>query len=488
MSRERATIRAKHVTAHRVTARTARLLAALSLALALLLRLVPTVIQPSLDWGDEIYQATEPAHRLVFGTGLVTWEFVVGIRSWLLPGAIAAVMWPAKLLGGGPAIYMPSIAIVFGSLSLVPAICAWLWCRRVFGAWPALAGASVAVLAPELVYFGARPLAEVVAAHILIAALFLATAPAETKSRSAAAGLLLGLATALRPQILPAAAILFLWPTLHHRWRLAAGAALALAAASLLDWITLGAPSASIWRYVLVNLGGASASFGTQPWFYYGLAEAAIWGIALPIPIALCLLGARRWKLPFVMALALLATHMLIGHKEHRFLYPGLALAAVLAGIGLADVATRLTKHLHTPPVTAALTCAAAWAVLSTIIWFAPGVTQLRHRAQDTLAAADYAATLPNICGIGMGPGPTAWVPYGGYTHLHQNVPVFWPTTPAKLQTEQRGFNLLLGESPQPPFTRLRCFGPTCVARRPGPCTAVPADGMPVAPGVEGRK
>jgi hypothetical protein len=296
------------------------------------------------------------------------------------------------------------------------------------------------------------------------------------------------LAVALRPQILPAAAILLLWPTLHHRWRLAAGGALALAAASLLDWMTLGAPSASIWRYVLVNLGGASASFGTQPWYYYGLAEAAIWGIALPIPVALCLLGARRWKLPFAMALALLATHMLIGHKEHRFLYPALALAAVLAGIGLADAATRLAKRLHTPPAASALACAAAWAALSTVIWFAPGLTQLRHRAQDTLEAANYAATLPNICGIGMGPGPTAWVPYGGYTHLHQHVPLFWPTTQAKFETEQPGFNLLLSDTPKPPFTPLRCFGPTCVARRPGPCTAVPADGMPGAPGVEGRK
>jgi hypothetical protein len=463
-----------------VTARSVRPLAALCLV-ALLLRLVPTLIQPSLDWGDEIYQATEPAHRLVFGTGLITWEFTARIRSWLLPGAIAAIMWPARLLGGGPAIYLPSIATLFGALSLIPVIGTWLWCRRAFGIWPALAAASVPALAPELVYFGARTLAEVVAAHILIAALVLATT--ETRPRSGASGLLLGLSIALRPQILPAAAVLFLWPTLRQRWRLAAGAAVALAAASLLDWITLGAPAASIWRYALVNLGGASASFGTQPWYYYGLAEAAIWGIALPVPAALCLLGARRWALPLAMAAALLATHMLIGHKEHRFLYPAMALAAVLAGIGLAEVSTRLAQRLRTGQAAAALACAAAWAALSILIWFAPGLTQLRHRAQDTLEAADYAATLPNICGIGMGPGPTAWVPFGGYTHLHQNLPLYWPTTQAKFDTEQTGFNLLLGDHPEPTYTPLRCFGPTCVALRPGPCTAVPGDGMPAAPG-----
>ncbi len=468
-------------------ARTARPLAALCL-LALLLRLLPTIIQPSLDWGDEIYQATEPAHRLVFGTGLVTWEFVAGIRSWLLPGAIAAILLPVRLVGGGPAIYLPAIAILFGALSLVPAIGTWLWCRRAFGAWPALAGASVAALSPELVYFGARTLAEVVAAHILIAALFVATSPAETKARSSASGLLLGLAVALRPQILPAAAVLVLWPTLRHRWRLVAGAAAALAVTSLLDWITLGAPAASIWRYVLVNLGGASASFGSQPWYYYGLAEAAIWGVALPIPVALCVLGARRWGLPLAMAAMLVATHMLIGHKEHRFLYPALALAAVLAGIGLADVSTRLAKRLNTRPGPPAMACAMAWAALSTVIWFGPGLSQLRHRAQDTLEAANYAASLPEICGIGLGPGPTAWVPYGGYTHLHQTVPLFWPATQAQFETEQAGFNLLLSDHPEPSYTPLRCFGPTCVALRPGPCASLPADGMPGAPGAERRR
>src|SRR5204863_6593385 len=34
------------------------------------LRLIPVLFLPSLNWDDEIFQATEPAHRLVFGYGL----------------------------------------------------------------------------------------------------------------------------------------------------------------------------------------------------------------------------------------------------------------------------------------------------------------------------------------------------------------------------------------------------------------------------------
>jgi hypothetical protein len=67
--------------------------------LAIILRLVPVIFVPSQAWPDEIFQATEQAHRLVYGTGLVPWEFQLGIRSWLLPGIIAGLMKAARLAG-----------------------------------------------------------------------------------------------------------------------------------------------------------------------------------------------------------------------------------------------------------------------------------------------------------------------------------------------------------------------------------------------------
>ena len=33
------------------------------------------------------YQSLEPAHRLVFGYGMLAWEFIEGARNWALPGA-----------------------------------------------------------------------------------------------------------------------------------------------------------------------------------------------------------------------------------------------------------------------------------------------------------------------------------------------------------------------------------------------------------------
>src|SRR6266851_634794 len=53
------------------------------LALALFLRLIFFHFSPSIYWADEIYQSQEPAHRLAYGPGIVTWEYRLGVRSWI---------------------------------------------------------------------------------------------------------------------------------------------------------------------------------------------------------------------------------------------------------------------------------------------------------------------------------------------------------------------------------------------------------------------
>ena len=124
-------------------------------ALAILLRLQPILVEPSAVWPDEIFQTSEPAHRLVFGSGLVAWEFQLGVRSWLLPGIIAGLMELSRIIGDSPDYYLPVIAVGFAGLAAAPVVCCFLWCRPLFGITGALlAGLAVAVAA-EPVYFGA---------------------------------------------------------------------------------------------------------------------------------------------------------------------------------------------------------------------------------------------------------------------------------------------------------------------------------------------
>ncbi len=97
---------------------------------AFLLRLLPIVLMPNLHQPDEVFQSIEQAHRLVYGTGVIPWEFQYGARSWLVPGAIAGVMWLARLVGDGPTYYLPAI---FAALALLSTSCvavAFLWGRR----------------------------------------------------------------------------------------------------------------------------------------------------------------------------------------------------------------------------------------------------------------------------------------------------------------------------------------------------------------------
>src|ERR1051325_3783137 len=122
----------------------ARLLAASGLVVLVMvavgLRLVPIIVEPSLNWGDEIFQTLEPAHRLVYGYGLVTWEFQLGMRSWLLPGFVAGIIGAARGLTAGGGGWLCGVAVALAILASAPVVCCFLWGQR----WYGLGGAIVA--------------------------------------------------------------------------------------------------------------------------------------------------------------------------------------------------------------------------------------------------------------------------------------------------------------------------------------------------------
>ena len=119
------------------------------------------------------------------------------------------------------------------------------------------------------------------------------------------------------------------------------GLAAALSVAGILDTVTLGYPLASLWRYVIYNFYyEASSTFGVEPWDYYLRGEFGVWGGASPSLLLLVILGGRRAPSLLVAAVTIIAVHSGIGHKEYRFIYPAILLAMVLAGIGLAELAS----------------------------------------------------------------------------------------------------------------------------------------------------
>jgi hypothetical protein len=117
-------------------------------------------------------------------------------------------------------------------------------------------------------------------------------------------------------------------------------------------------------------------------------------------------------------------------------------------------------------------------------------MAQLRSRVHDNLLAMSFTAKLPAICGVGLyGAEGRDWVMYGGYSHLHRPVPMYWPADQAELAAAAPAFDTLLYSTAPPAalgFETAACFGEICVARRQGGCVAQSMAAMPFPAPVAG--
>ena len=83
-----------------------------------LVRTVFSLVSDNIHVPDELFQYLEQAHRLVFGYGLVPWEFRFGVRSWITPGLISFWLYLLKAIHlDQPPIYIATIKIFFSFVS-----------------------------------------------------------------------------------------------------------------------------------------------------------------------------------------------------------------------------------------------------------------------------------------------------------------------------------------------------------------------------------
>jgi phosphatidylinositol glycan class B len=159
-------------------------------------------------------------------------------------------------------------------------------------------------------------------------------------------GALLGLAVVARLHMALMVAGLVAWCLFvaRRRWAalvpIIAGGIIGFAAGAFIDRWFYGEWVLTAWNYIDLNLlQGKAASFGTQPWWHYfaALLERMVPPFSLLFlapPLVLFALRRRdplTWTvLPFLLA------HMLIGHKEYRFMFPVLPLLPALVVGGLA--------------------------------------------------------------------------------------------------------------------------------------------------------
>jgi hypothetical protein len=392
--------------------------------LALALRLSVSWCLPNVYHADELFQGLEPAHRLTFGYGVITWEWRAGARTWLLPGALSLLLDIARRFTDDPVILTFVLKGALGVLSCVTVIVAYLWGTR-FSRLHALLAAFVFAIWFESIYFACRALGEVVSTTFIVLGLYFATASSGDTRRSwFIAGLSLGLASVLRFQLAPAVAVVALmlarWD-LRGRWLPALlGSLLPLALLGGTDFLTWGAPFHSVFENFRVNMiENRSLRYGAAPPWWYLAELIRVWGGALFAIAALSILGARRAPALLVFSVVYLLSHVFVQHKEYRFLYPALTCLLLLAAFGSGDLLQRVRS-----PLAAIVIGAAVWLGTSLALALQPRYHALWERGQAVLEATVIARNEPAICGLGF--SGISYDQTGGYTYLHRKIPQFF--------------------------------------------------------------
>jgi hypothetical protein len=458
------------------------------LVLALALRVGSAVFLRNYSNTDEVYQYLEPAHRLVFGYGIVAWEFREGLRSWIISGFIAGIMRAAATLSDDPKFYLGSVAAALSLLALPIVAIAYAWGRRFYGVSGAIVTALLVATWPELVYFAPKALSDVIATDALVLAVFLIYPAPETRHRATffAVGFCLGLAFALRYQLAPIYALVALYACQHEVKRcwlpLVLGAAGPVLAAGLLDWISWGHPFQSMWmNYYNDIVVGVTAAQGVEPWYWYIGVEVLSWSGAL-VPILIFFwLGARRAPFLALLALVVFVFFTLIGHKIYRYVYPALPFVVVLVGLGTSEAVRRLGKLMPRHATAFVAAAMIGWPLTSAALAVDDNFQTYFHKDGAVLDAFDGVGRHPDLCGVGV-IGLVGWLT-PGYTYLHRDVPIYLLPVD-ELSRREAGFNyLIVSGDPLPAggdFSRLSCAANTgftpatretiCVYRRSGAC------------------
>jgi len=384
---------------------------------------------------DEVFQYLEQAHRLAFGSGIVPWEVRHGMRSWLVPLLLAGPMRLGDLISSDPIVPILLARLTAAAIAFAAVPAAWWLGRRVSPAH-GLVALFVAATWYEHVYFSVHVLTEplAVAAFFVAAALL---APGTTRPRLILGGAVLALSVVFRFHYAPAAA-LFAFVLFGGRWRdwrwVILGAALTLAASGLVDLSMGQAP----FRWVVENfrqnvVADKASGFGSYGPLAYAEMTYAQWQLAFVPILALALFGARRFPALFAAATINFMVHLLVGHKEYRFILLTTQILLFLAAIGSAELVARLLEwrpRLSAFPPFAMLI--GLWAVISATLAFSDA-SYLRWRRFEGGFELAREAARQHACGVAIAVD-NYWAT-GGEAFLHRPTPLYFIPRRTALQS-----------------------------------------------------
>jgi hypothetical protein len=401
-------------------------------------------------WPDEILQTLEQGHRFAFGYGLVPWEFRDGVRSWFVPGMIGVVMKAGAACGIHSGLGLARLVKTCIALGAIGGGYATMRIAERFGGLLAATLAGVLYAAsPLVVYFGTRCLTDDMSIPYVAFGVLLLTSPDDSPKVARhrfGAGILLGLATVVRTQNGLLVATAFVVLLAMRKWRslgaFVLGAAVALALGGIIDWLTWGKPFSSAIAYVRFNLiEGKASAFGTEPMRYYPrtLWTSTGWPIVL---VAIGLLAAvLRARALVAIVLVFVVAHVLIPHKELRFLVPVLPIALAASAVGVVALLDRLSKLRFAkawPDVrwgivgVASLAIAVTGAIkLRTATFASMGYLGLQktpawHFDEPASLLFSRVGERGDACGVVYyGRDGNSWDHTGTYSYFHRDIPLY---------------------------------------------------------------
>jgi phosphatidylinositol glycan class B len=329
---------------------------------------------------DAYFQYIEPAFWHLTGNGIETWEWHVGLRSWILPFYNGAWMAGLHALGlpYGPEIMrllklhwaLIQVALIFvayrGGASVT---------RRLLrvpleprsdaapaGSQGGLLAAALCAGFGQLVLYAGQTLSEPPSMLLLTAGLVLTaeitepsacTEAAKATRTAALAGLLLSLGACMRIASAPLTLVPVAWLAVRGMWRpmfammfTSLGPVLVFCLVDLASWGTF---AGSYIEYVTFNLiEGRAAQFGTSPadWYVEHFRELA--PIGFPLLMLFPLLGLRGNLAFLLSAYGMLGYFSAQPHKEARFLLGLWTLLLIATGGVLGAWLARASSHsLH---------------------------------------------------------------------------------------------------------------------------------------------
>ena len=385
---------------------------------------------------DEIMQHLEPAHKVVFGHGVVYWEFFVGARNWIVPGFVASILWLLDLVGlGEPHIYVYVVKLAFCALSLLVPWGVYNFTRGIADEQSARAALILACLWPYIAIFAHKPFTEFVATSLFFAALgLLGRADGRSLIIALGFGALLGAVAAIRMHYIPAAGLLWLAAAVVLGRRFAIYSSLAgfavVLAAGLLDFLTWGHFFQSYLLNFAVNLE-LDTYRTAQEWYFYLIRLVYVSAGGVIIAIWAVMDRPKSFGLIAMLFCVILIAHSLVPHKELRFV-------SILHGLWIIPMASFLTELFKGARESKALAgFAMAGAFAFALVASGALNDQWLHKAHSN-ERGDFnylfnqsnifdvfleLAADPNLRGVSHVSDPYFNTP--GYYYLHQEVPFY---------------------------------------------------------------